>query len=30
MAHYELHTDQLADYAPRLRAGDVVYLTGTV
>ncbi|MCI8856890.1 MAG: TRZ/ATZ family protein [Clostridiaceae bacterium] len=30
MAHYKLHTDQLADYAPRLRAGDVVYLTGTV
>ncbi|WNX83557.1 FumA C-terminus/TtdB family hydratase beta subunit [Agathobaculum sp. NTUH-O15-33] len=30
MAHYDLHTDQLKDMAPRLRAGDTVSLTGTV
>ncbi len=30
MAHYDLHTGQLAEFAPRLRAGDVVYLTGTI
>ena len=30
MAHYALHTDQLAEMAPKLRAGDVVHLTGTV
>ncbi|MCQ5129044.1 FumA C-terminus/TtdB family hydratase beta subunit [Butyricicoccus faecihominis] len=30
MAHYDLHTDQLKDMAPRLRAGDTVSLTGIV
>lgn len=28
MAHYDLHTDQLKEMAPRLRAGDTVTLTG--
>ena len=30
MAHYDLTTDQLAEMACRLRAGDTVSLTGTV
>ena len=30
MAHYDLHTDDLKDFAPRLRAGDTVTLTGTL
>lgn len=30
MAHYKIHTDNLAELAPKLRAGDVVHLTGTV
>lgn len=30
MSHYALHTDQLPEMAPKLRAGDVVHLTGTV
>ena len=30
MAHYELQTSELAEMAPKLRAGDVVHLTGTV
>lgn len=30
MAHYAIHTDELKSYAPRLRAGDTVSLTGTV
>lgn len=28
MAHYELQTDQLKEFAPKLRAGDTVSLTG--
>lgn len=30
MAHYKIHTDQLAEFASKLRAGDVVHLNGTV
>ena len=30
MAHYKLHTDELAGMASKLRAGDIVHLTGTV
>lgn len=30
MAHYDLHTSQLKDMAPKLRAGDTVTLTGTL
>lgn len=30
MAHYDLHTDQLREMAPKLRAGDTVSLTGTL
>lgn len=30
MAHYDLTTDQLADMASKLRAGDTVSLTGTL
>ena len=30
MAHYDLHTSQLREYAGILRAGDTVALTGTV
>lgn len=28
MAHYDLQTDQLKEFAPKLRAGDTVSLTG--
>lgn len=30
MAHYDLQTDELEKYAPQLRAGDTVTLTGIV
>lgn len=30
MAHYDLHTDELKTFAPKLRAGDTVTLTGTL
>ena len=30
MAHYNVHTSQLREYVPVLRAGDTVSLTGTV
>lgn len=30
MAHYDLHTSQLAKWAGKLRAGDTVALTGTI
>lgn len=30
MAHYDLHTDDLKTFAPKLRAGDTVTLTGTL
>lgn len=30
MAHYDLHTDELKAFAPKLRAGDTVTLTGTL
>lgn len=30
MPHYDLHTDQLRQMAPKLRAGDTVTLTGTL
>lgn len=30
MAHYDLHTDELKEMAPKLRAGDTVSLTGTI
>lgn len=28
MAHYDLHTEELKEFAPKLRAGDTVTLTG--
>ena len=30
MAHYDLHTEDLKAFAPKLRAGDTVTLTGTL
>lgn len=30
MAHYDLHTEELKEMAPKLRAGDTVTLTGTL
>ncbi len=30
MAHYDLHTEELKEIAPKLRAGDTVTLTGTL
>lgn len=30
MAHYNIHTEQLRSFLPRLKAGDTVNLTGTV
>lgn len=30
MAHYDLHTSELKEMAPKLRAGDTVTLTGTL
>lgn len=30
MAHYDLHTRELKEMAPKLRAGDTVTLTGTL